>query len=745
MATRNVFETVVVACHGDLEHAVDTDDTTPEYSSEVGTGLYAKPTLGRETTRFTCSSPPKRSWLWSDDEDEDEELGSGSDCGSERKRVKLGSLSPISSGRSSIGSLDVPPHLPRSRDDFLAFCTTPGTVFVDKTDCILNLPSKFRYLLLRPPRFGKTAFLSTLHYYYDIHGAPHFPHRFGSLAVAVGASNSTPHSAPPHSQHLCLSFDLAHILVVYSDLPKITSQLTLQTKFILDLFLIKYATELDLSDPSKLLRNETETGDMFRVVFERVKEHGYTLFVGVDNYDSPTYSRSWTCAEGAGDKCFAAPRQIEQLLDSLFWGPLMAGAYVIDKLLVTGTLLLKYLNLESLTVHPGLQNAYGFTEQEALHLTHSLLGENAAIPDLPHLCGEYAFSSPAADGRSPVFHPQLLIDRLRELSLYQPCVDEDTFRLLSNFLLLLPEESDGLDSLTSSDLIELLATGAISVSGKMDSPFDFDNPFTWSALYSAGALTYDRELTDTLRVANSSVLSLIHSRVDDLFAARHRLQWVFLNAWHDFSKLGRPRLFLDMLTGVLRDLAQRSFGKKHEPSLRGIFELVMRNSHCSNPSRPIHPIILLPADVHCVTIPAYERGVTVTVELKTLTLRGMWRATNLNDDEAAAEALETLHKELVELDEEALLARPYRVWSHERNAMETVLVGSFFDPKPKVPQLLAVGGARILLRASQPEEPNAETEEADADNADADNEADDEADDEAEVDDEDDSFMYRCM
>ncbi|KAJ6507159.1 hypothetical protein C8R47DRAFT_1238852 [Mycena vitilis] len=728
MATRDALEIEIVdSCS---EHPGDTYDSVREYFSEAGVVLDAKYSRQR-SIRSVRTRPPKRSWLSRDDEDDD----SLSDE-SEPKRVKtsprLGSLSPISSGRSSVGSLDAPPHLPRSGDDFLDFRRRPGTAFVDKTQCILGLPSKFRCLLLRPPRFGKTTFLSTLYHYYDIHGAPHFTHCFGSLAVVTEASDS----APPHSQHLCLSFNLAHLLVVYSDVAQITSGITGQVLHVLALFLIEYATELGLSHPNSFLDDETQTIGMFRRVFDLVTEHGYTLFVGVDNYDGPSRSCFFAGVEGASVEGFATPRQIEQLLDSLFWGPLLAGGCV-DKLLVTGTLLLRYPNLEGLTVHPGLQNACGFTEQEALRLTRSLLDEKTDMPDLLRLCGEYAFSSADAEGRGSVFHPQLLIDRIRELSVHQPCVDGHSFKLFSDLLLLLPEESDSSDSSTSSDLIELLATGAINVRGKMDCPFNFGatHMITWRALCFAGALTYDLELPDTLRVANSSVLSLIHSRVDTLFADRHQLQWNFLDAWIAFSKLGRPRLLLELLTEVLRDLAQRSFGKKHEPTLRGIFELVMRNSHCSNPSRPIHPIILLPADVGCVEIPAYQPDATITVELKTLTLRGMWQATNLNDDEPTIEALETLYKELVELDEESLLARPCRLWSPERNAMETVLVGSFLDPERKNSQFLAVGGARILMRkqcASQPEQAH-----ADNDNANADDEAEL---DEDEVDDEDDDL-----
>jgi hypothetical protein len=89
----------------------------------------------------------------------------------------------------------------------------------------------------------------------------------------------------------------------------------------------------------------------------------------------------------------------------------------------------------------------------------------------------------------------------------------------------------------------------------------------------------------------------------------------------------------------------------------------------------------------------------------------MWQATNQNDDEPTVEALQTLHEELVRLDDEVLLAQPYRVWSPTLNAMETVLVGSFLDPEPENPQFLAVGGARILMRQRHDEEEQEESEE----------------------------------
>ncbi|KAJ7680787.1 hypothetical protein DFH06DRAFT_429112 [Mycena polygramma] len=644
------------------------------------------------------SPSSKRHW-WEDLEE------TSSDSESDYKRARIRSLSPISRG-SSIGLH----RLPRSGDDFLKFCSRPGTVFVDKTHCILGLPPKFQHLLTRPPRFGKTSFLSTLYHYYDIRGEKYFTRCFGSLAVAKASEH-----VPTHSQHLCLSFDLSH-LSTCPDPTDITSGLIGRVSGTLSTFLDKYAAELHVSDPDNYLDYETETSDMFRMVFNLVGEHGFTLFVGVDNYDASTRPRSSTDRKLFGDS-FTTPHDIELVLDSEFWLPLLAGTHVIDKLLVIGSLPVKSPALRNLSASPALQAACGFTEQETIDLVRPLLDKSPDMVDLHHSCGDYSFSSQESEGgmTESFLHPQLLFNRVGALSIHPPHADEDPFRLLSTILSLVPEQSDVPGAVAIIDLICLLAAGAVEIKGELDT-FHALKAITWSTLYDAGALTYDRRLAGALRVVNNAVLSLLHSRLDTFFADRYGLARAFPDAWYRYHILGNPRPLLRSMSEILRDLAQRSFGERREVDLRGIFELVMRNPSCVASSRAPGPLSLLPADVVRVEIPAYRPGDQMLVwELKTVSLRGMWQATNLNDDEPTAEALEILHKELVKLDEKALLARPYRVWSPERNAMETVLVGSFFDPELEVPQFLAVGGARILMHQRdicqpEPEEDEAEDE-----------------------------------
>ncbi|KAJ7739051.1 hypothetical protein DFH07DRAFT_79810 [Mycena maculata] len=569
-------------------------------------------------------------------------------------------------------------------------------MFVDKTRCLFELPDEFRYLLLRPPKFGKTAFLSTMTHFYDVHGAEQFTEHFGPLAVAT----ETLHAIPRHNQHLSLSFALSDINV-HVGAKEFATRLTSMFSTRLRMFLFRYATELKLSSPETYLADEDS--DVFRKVFDVVKASGHTLFVGIDAYDAPLLLGSLGPLHYPTiHQTFVSPQDIEHLLDTCLWGPLLAGSDVIDKLFVAGTLSLQSPAFRKLHLSvPDLPLCCGFTEQETLQFARSILDETTPEKaDLHRSCGDYLFPSHAAgtDFDEPVLHPQRLISRISELSSGRTQDNDYSFQLLSDLLQLLPAESDVPNAATLNGLVELLATGAVEVDGPLDAAIDLDgSSVSWSALYHAGALTCVHGSKSTLRVASSEVLSLIHSRIDDLVNERHELGNTCLTTLYNYDLEGDPNPFLELLSVVLCDQMQRSFGKTREPDLRGILELVIRNSHCAPDERPID-FILLPADVTCVPIAVYRPNVVQHWELKTLTLLGMWRATNLNDEEPTVEALQKLHEELTHDDDDQLLARPYRVWSPSLNAMETVTVGSFLDPEPENPQFVAVGGARVLRR-----------------------------------------------
>ncbi|KAJ7461870.1 hypothetical protein B0H11DRAFT_1923524 [Mycena galericulata] len=632
------------------------------------------------------SPPAKRVLIWSDDEDDNS--SSGSERG--QKRVKTRLLSPVSFTTNSLdGSIDY--DLPWDNYDFRDFRQHPEAVYVDKTRSILQLSDTFRHLLLRPPRFGKTAFLSTLNQYYDIHGLDRFTEIFGSLAVAEN-SEAKPH----HSQHLCLSFTLSEIYVL-SDITKIEAALTSHISLRLRMFIIEYAKELQLDDTTTFLRTadvRPRAADLFAKVFDLVRLRRYTLFVGVDDYDALVRTRSFAHPEWPyGHESFATLEDIEHTLDACLWGPLNAASDVIAKLLVTGTLslsespILKNLHKLDLKVDPSLQLSCGFTEQEALQFSRTFLDEPPSLLKLQKACGVYTFAcnSPTTE---PVLHPQQLILHIAKLSrkpmlLFTP----ESFPLLPGIFGLLPQESDVPGAVSINGLIDLLACGTVEIDDT--TPRDFNGTaVTWRTLFDLGVLTYDRK--GAVRVSNSVVLSLIHERVDGAFAERHDLE-----ALYAYNAEADPQLILGLFSEILIDASRRALDTKSaiEPTMRGIFELVMRRIYSC---QKIDPVILPPEvadDSSIVEIThSWDNAEPEQWALRTLTLRGMWHAASPNNDEPSIDDLRKLHAELICEDEARLLERPY----HDAGTGLVALVGSYLKAEPNISVFLAVGGARVL-------------------------------------------------
>ncbi|KAJ7206757.1 hypothetical protein GGX14DRAFT_396691 [Mycena pura] len=179
-----------------------------------------------------------------------------------------------------------------------------------------------------------------------------------------------------------------------------------------------------------------------------------------------------------------------------------------------------------------------------------------------------------------------------------------------------------------------------------------------------------------------------------------------------------PRRFLSLLSRVLSDEAQRCLanGSRQEPDLRGVLELVMRNER-TMVQNASPPVILLPDDAPVQVQDYSPSDKLLTLDLKTVTLLGMWRGEHPNDDERmpTVQELQELHAGLRDLDDDAILERQYRVWSPTLRAMEIVRVGDLLESEPQHAQFLAVGGDRVLVRPQLAvwQEEEAEEEEED--------------------------------
>ncbi|KAJ7649995.1 hypothetical protein FB45DRAFT_886532 [Roridomyces roridus] len=638
--------------------------------------------------RFSTTSSPSTASSSSKRRSEDD---GSSDCEYRHKRVKK------SRGSSASCSSD-PLHLPRLVDDFNDFCDTPQTAFVDKTRVLFQLPTQFRYLLLRPPKFGKTVFLSAMSQFYDVHSARRFHEYF--------ESPESPSS--DHNQHLCLSLTFWNLpvdITAEDFAEQLRSNLWISAKF----FLVKYARELGLTAPQSHLAHE-EVNPLSKL-FDLVKSSGKTLFVGVDSYDASLLETIFSpIGDSDTQQGCATTEDFARIFDEQLWGPLQEAADdIVPKLLVTGTLSLQTPMLRKLLVAAPtyLQSCCGFTVDQALDFASSIPHEpQLDVAEIRAKCGDYLFSPDEGIGE-PVIHPQVLIDRIAQLT-SEPSEGEP-FRLLSSLFDLLPFESDVPNVVTIEGLIELVVSGVVEIEPtELHAGRDLEGTSVfWSALYRAGALTRVRGSESTFRVAGGEALSWIHSRIDQLV---HNRYYDFKDGDKEHHFLGAllmyqqtPQPLVDLLSKVLRDQTQHCLGKAKEPSLPGILELTMCNAQLISSSKFPEHILTPPPDASYARVYGYSTDSILRWELTTLTLLGFWRAANLNDGEPSVEALRALHEELCQEDEEKLLARQYSVWSDSLQAMETRAVETFFNPESVYTQLIAVGGARILRREG-PEE-----------------------------------------
>ncbi|KAJ7646854.1 hypothetical protein FB45DRAFT_1051463 [Roridomyces roridus] len=615
-----------------------------------------------------------------------------------RKRVKTRSLSSSDN-----------PRLPQVDDTFLDFRVRPCTAFVNKTRFAFQLPSHYRYLLLRPPKFGKTTFLSMFNQFYDVHGAETFSNYFDT-------ADNLCHTNSEHSQHLCLPITLSDISV-FSNSADFASSLRCTLLNDVHSFLVKYAQELGFSEPPGNLEHRRYAS--LQKVLELVKSHGKTLFVSVDSYDAPLGNnmRSHILYPGWQD-ALVKYQEIAELMDEYLWSPLRAGGDVVAKLLVAGTLSVQtHVLRELVTPAPDhLQSCCGFTESEAIQLAQSV-DHTLDFAELRRRHGDYYFASDQTV-EDIIFSPQVLIDHISGSSSSR----KPLFDLLGPLLKLVPMQSDKPNTVTQEGLIELLATGVVEIeSAQVDGLNDLDgNSVFWGALSHAGALTHSGCSKSTFRIANPEALSLIHDHIDRLahesydpydvfggdpdgFDGELDERFNFATALDLFDFYNTREPLLNLLSQALRHQTLGCLGKKHEPTLRGILELLMRNNLCmsSESLRRTEPIILLPAGVTCVRIFGDSPEHIREWELTTLTLHGMWRGANPipNDAEPSVDALRVLFEELRQEDEGRLLARPYR----ELGAVKASSVYSFFKPETEYTQLIAVGGARILWRPSMVE------------------------------------------
>ncbi|KAF8950201.1 hypothetical protein BGZ46_004672, partial [Entomortierella lignicola] len=492
-------------------------------------------------------------------------------------------------------------YLPRNLPDFEAWRTMAGTIFADKTPYIKaleNQESAYRYIYLRPRRFGKSAFLNMLCAYYDIQNASIFDQLFGPLFIG---KNPT----PSKNSLLVLKFDLSMIDATRSAEWMGSSFNEYINRVILE-FVKKYSRELGYPSTEDVINNENAS-DSFGKLISLVGSNGWSLFVGVDEYDAPANSCAFADRNSPNYSSRLHVGDIEDFFHSNFFNVLRDGcsarskgeySVVINKYFLTGVTpafrsgISPLLAASLISLKKGFHGVCGFTEPEVKAIVDRYLGvegqqSERIVHTLRRLYNGYNFAIPNIvesesdhSAANLVYNPHLVFHYISNYKSegFVAKLEESTSVYYSRIL----SSISDIGEFSAEDLVSLVLTGSVEVNIVMEFGYTelmmvgSERAITWSLLYYLGVLTIDDR--GRLRIPNEIIKSDVLKRVKAFVHSKDNIIALMIPATRNL-KAGKPDDFANLLQNYLRSRAIRSLRKANESVLQGVVELLLDEPH----------------------------------------------------------------------------------------------------------------------------------------------------------------------
>ncbi len=231
---------------------------------------------------------------------------------------------------------------------------TQNLLYIDKTKYIDVLEQSGSYnILLRPRRFGKTLFISTLLHYYDIRCKDEFDTLFGNLAIG---RNPT----PLKNSYQILSFDFSGIET--SSAENIRAGFNRRVETALKKFLRRYGYP---AETNQIIEEQTSPAGKIDYFFTAIEEANiYLLIDEYDHFANGILGESlelFTAIVGKGGFVRAFYEVIKTAT--------MEG--IVDRLFITGVTSITLDSMTSgfnicdnITWNRDVNSAMGFTAQE---------------------------------------------------------------------------------------------------------------------------------------------------------------------------------------------------------------------------------------------------------------------------------------------------------------------------------------------------------------------------------------------
>ncbi|MCG8502182.1 MAG: ATP-binding protein [Firmicutes bacterium] len=289
-----------------------------------------------------------------------------------------------------------------------------GYLYIDKTkyiEVLENLNSKYLFFI-RPRRFGKSLFLSTLAHYYDMRFKQAFDRLFGGLYIGENPTKL-------RNDYFVLELDFSAL----NTESKAALERTFKLRLIDSItgFLNKYSEFFaDISALQDRMKEMADVGSILGALLESVKKTDKKIYLIIDEYD---HFANDIIAMGDGAFYKEIVRAAGFVRD--FYEAVKIGTKsVIDRIFITGISPVMLDDLTSgfniaanLTMHMAVNEMLGFTEGEVEGIIDKAdyNGDKGILLDeLRENYNGYLFHK---DAKQRVYNPDMILHFFNELDM----------------------------------------------------------------------------------------------------------------------------------------------------------------------------------------------------------------------------------------------------------------------------------------------------------------------------------------
>jgi len=280
-----------------------------------------------------------------------------------------------------------------------------GYLYVDKTmyiEKIENLNSKYLFFI-RPRRFGKSLFLSTLENYYDINNEKDFEKLFGDLYIGKNPTKLK-------NSYMILKLNFSGLNTENKD--QLKESFLLSVKNSINALLGRYEDILENTEEiRKKIDQITDINAVIMTIINEVKKVGKKIYLIIDEYD---HFANDIIAMGDSEFYREIVRASGFVRD--FYETLKIGTEsVIDRIFITGISPIMLDDLTSgfnialnVTMDLSLNEMLGFTEEEVVKILEEVGIEEKEnlINNLRELYDGYKFNKNA---KTRVYNPDMVL------------------------------------------------------------------------------------------------------------------------------------------------------------------------------------------------------------------------------------------------------------------------------------------------------------------------------------------------